>query len=234
MTTAEAAAAPGEGTAQVWAPGSAVVCLGHDDAGAESLAVWQVSTAGAPTGAWVKALSDAFEPDTARQLLTLVERRALADSGEAGLADVLVRLGRAGGLPDPGWWRGQVFDPAEAFRATVRRRAELEATVRGEAEASKTITPLEWAHDLGEDGDGIATFGDLQRVAGIRTADGAPVVAAALTATRVLRWLVALWAETEQVKNRRHYVRDAHGPAEALPPSWLAAVRTAGATRLPL
>jgi hypothetical protein len=50
----------------------------------------------------------------------------------------------------------------------------------------------------------------------------------------VLKWLVGVWAETEQVKNRRPYVRDAYGGCEGLPPLWLAAVQTANATRLPL
>jgi hypothetical protein len=43
-----------------------------------------------------------------------------------------------------------------------------------------------------------------------------------------------VWAETEQLKGRRDYVRDKHGEPEALPPTWLAAVTTASATRLPL
>lgn len=219
---------------RVWAPGTAIVCLGAASGGEENLAVWQVSPGGAPTGAWVKPLPTASEPALARQLLTFIERRAVVPGGTTDLDDVLSQLSRAAEGTDLGWWKTHVFSPVEVFGAVVRRRQEFENTVRHEAEQNKGITPLEWTHDLAVPAADAATVDDLLKVAGIRRAEGPPVVADALTVARLLRWLVTLWSETEQVKNRRHYVLDAHGPAESLPPAWLAAVHTASTTRLPL
>lgn len=60
------------------------------------------------------------------------------------------------------------------------------------------------------------------------------MVAEALRLARLLPWLVTLWTQTEQAKNRREYLREKHGDPGDLPPGWMAAVQTASATRLPL
>lgn len=60
------------------------------------------------------------------------------------------------------------------------------------------------------------------------------MVSKILSVCDVLGWLIERWQETEQVKNRRKYLFDAHGEPEVLPPSWLAAARHAETKRLPV
>ncbi|WP_290061898.1 DUF6218 family protein [Amycolatopsis solani] len=217
------------------APGSAVLCVGTGDHEAESLAIWHVSPGGEPTGAWIVPVTEAFtSTETARRLLTLVERRAIAAVHADELPEWLKRLTAAAesGIED-GWWQRQLFSPVDAFREAARRRRQYDLTVEAARKESKTITPLEWTHDLPLDTE-IEDFASLQRVARISAAPGTPVVSEVLSIARTLRWLLAVWAETEQVKGRRRYVQAAHGDAEPLPPGWLAAVQAAGSNRLPL
>ncbi len=91
---------------------------------------------------------------------------------------------------------------------------------------------MEWSRDLSAE---LPTdFPQLCEVSGLAVADGAPVIAEALTVARLLGWLTGIWSDTEQVKGRGRHLRDRHGEPEALPPTWLAAVRAASSTRLRL
>jgi len=220
---------------QLLAPGSAVLTAGRGDDDVESLAVWQISATGAPTGAWVVPCAETFgSPVVARRLLSVIERRAVAVVQAELVESWLEQLTTAGGIEaSVAWWKGQLFSPATAFAETVDRRRRYAATVSAAREDGKSITALEWAHDLPDDTP-VDDFAALQGIAGIRCAPGSPVVSDVLTVARTLRWLVSVWAETEQVKSRRRYVRAEHGDPDQLPPSWLRAVRTASATRLPL
>ncbi|WP_372660362.1 DUF6218 family protein [Amycolatopsis kentuckyensis] len=226
---------PLEELAALRAPGSAVLCVGGGDLDVESIAAWHVSPTGDPTGAWIVPAAEAFgSPDAARRLLTLLERRAIAAVHTRELRKWLERLTAAAKVDaEAGWWEHQLFSPVDAFRETAERRRQYDVTVETAREGSKSITSLEWTHDLPED-TGIEDFASLQRVARVSAAPGSPVVSDVLSIARTLRWLVSVWAETEQVKNRRRYVRAGHGDPEPLPPRWLAAVRFAAATRLPL
>lgn len=228
-------AEPFEELAELWAPGSAVLCVGTGEHEVESVATWHVSPTGDATGAWIVPSTEAFtSTEAARRLLSLVERRAIAAVHPQHLQEWLERLTTAAELDvEDGWWKGQLFSPADAFRETARRRQRYDLTVETARKATKSITPLEWTHDLPLDAE-IEDFTSLQRVARISAPPGTPVVSEALSIARTLRWLVTIWAETEQVKNRRRYVRAEHGDAEPLPPQWLAAVQSAGSTRLPL
>lgn len=218
----------------LWAPGSAVVILGEGLDGAESLAVWQVSPVGAPTGAWVLSQAEVFgSPEVARRVLSTVERRGITAPDPATVPEVLERLSVAAGLGDAMWWHEQVFSAVAVFGEIAERRLMIEATVKAARLNNKSITALEWERDFPADVE-PKDFDELRRLARIVTPPGSPVVAEALTVARVLRWLVTVWAETEQVKARRHYVRAKHGAPEALPPSWLDVVQGASATRLAL
>jgi hypothetical protein len=221
-----------EEAVELSAPGSAVVALGPGEADDE-IAIWHVSPHGGPTGAWTYPQADVFgDAETARRVLTLLERRAITARDPEDVSAVLTRLTEAAGLDLGPWWADQVFSPLDSFRETVARRHELVATVEAARREAANIAPLTWIRDF----DTMpADFEGLRRLSSLRAAVGPTVVkAAALTASRLLRWQVGLWLETEQVKGRRRYVRAAHGDPEALPPSWLAAVLTAEARRLPL
>ncbi|AIJ24004.1 DUF6218 family protein [Amycolatopsis methanolica] len=219
--------------AELWAPGSVVVARGHDDEGHETIAIWHVSPQGAPTGAWIETRqSYRSSAETARRLTTLLERRAITAPGEDEIDAVVGELTTAAGLAETGWWRRQVFAPSGVFEEIARRRQSIEDVVENARAERKNVAALDWPRELPDvmprDVEGVRTL------AGIGKGPGASAGAQAITVARVLRWLVQLWTETEQVKNRRSYVRDALGEPEALPPSWLAAVRTASAKVLPL
>ncbi|UKD59503.1 DUF6218 family protein [Amycolatopsis sp. FU40] len=235
MTDAVTDEAAASDAAAFQVPGTAVLAMGGGDDGAESLAVWHVSVAGALTGAWVAPVAEVFGARAAaRRVLAFLERRAVAAVYPEKVPGWLEQLTGAADLPERnGWWKRQEFSPAEAFGEIVERRRRYADTVEEERARNKAITELEWVHELSDSVE-IGCFEDLRRVAGVRPAVGNPVVSEALTIARTLRWVVSVWAETEKVKNRRRYVREAHGEAEPLPPSWLSAVQVASETRLPL
>jgi hypothetical protein len=186
---------------ELTAPGSAVVALGPGEA-----EIWHVDPDGAPTGAWTCLSADLLgDPATARRALVLLERRAITAPDPADLLAFLTRLTTAAGLDIGPWWAGQVFSPLDSFRETLARRNELAAR---------------WIRDFDQT---PADFESLRKLSSLRpAAAGSAVRSAALTVTRLLRWQVGLWLETEP------------GDPEPLPPSWLAAVLTAETRRLPL
>jgi hypothetical protein len=209
--------------------------VGAGDHDIESVATWHVSPAGDPTGAWIYPSDDVFgSQDAARRVLSFVERRAIAAVHPQRLQEWLDRLTTAAKVDtEDNWWKRHLFSPVDAFHETTRRRQQYVDTVEAARKTTKTITPLEWTHDLPDDAE-VEDFASLQRIAGVSSAPGTPVVSEVLSIARTLRWLVSVWAETEQVKNRRRYVRAEHGDPEPLPPQWLAAVQAASTNRLPL
>lgn len=209
----------------------AVLASGIGAEGAEPVAIWHVSSEGAPTGAWVRLRADVFaDAAHARDLLVLLEGRAITGASPAVVDDWLDRLSAVAGLGGRGrWWKDHTFSPIDAFGEVVARRRAYAATVNAERERNKSVAVLTWPHDLPGDA-GVTEFAELRRLAGIACPEGTPVVSEALTVARVLSWLVVVWAETEDVKARRSYVRLKHGAAEPLPPAWLTAVRTAADT----
>lgn len=218
----------------LWAPGSAVLAVGEDASGERAVAVWQVSPDGHPTGSWVVPEQEAYrDPTAARQLLVTIERRALTAFEAHTVDEVVARLTSTAGLTADRWWESQWFFATDAFHDTLTRRAVLAATVAEVRQSGRTVAPLQWDRAFSP-ADRPATVDELAALAEIAAPAAAPVVAEALRLSRLLRWLVGLWAQTEQVKNRRDYLRDKHGDPEALPPGWMAAVQTAGTTRLPL
>ncbi|HEX5114198.1 MAG TPA: DUF6218 family protein [Pseudonocardiaceae bacterium] len=164
----------------------------------------------------------------ARLVLTLLERRAITGSSLEAVDNWLTLVSAAADTDDRGiQWKKNVFSPVEVFADVVARRRIHTATVRAEQERNKSVAALVWPHDLPDDVSVAADFAGLTGLARIAVPAGAPVVSDALTVARLLRWLVVVWTETEDVKGRRSYVRAEHGPAEPLPPTWLTAVRTA-------
>jgi hypothetical protein len=209
----------------------AVLALGVGAEGVESVAIWHVSSEGATAGAWVRVRADVLaDADHARGLLVLLEGRAITGASPAAVDDWLERLSAVAGLGGRGRrWKGHTFSPVDAFGEIVARRKAYAATVNAERRRNKSVAVLTWPHDL-PDNAGVTEFAELRQLAGIACPEGTPVVSEALTVARVLSWLAEVWAETEDVKARRSYVRLKHGAAEPLPPAWLGAVRTAAGT----
>jgi hypothetical protein len=222
-----------ESLAALWAPGSAVLAVGEENTGQQSIAVWQISPEGHPTGSWVVAQEDTHSADAARQLLVNIERRALVAADPDTLDDVVSRITTAAGIDANGWWTKQCFSPAEAFIDVLTRQAEFQATIASVRQTGRNVAPLRWDRAFPTDLR-PTSVAELQQLADVGRVAGAPVIVEALQMSRMLRWLIALWTQTEQVKNRREYIRDEHGEPQALPPSWLTAVTTASTTRLPL
>ena len=218
----------------MWAPGSAVLAAGEENTGRQAVAVWQISPEGHPTGSWVVAQEDAYgKVDAARQLLVNIERRALVAADPDTLDDVVSRLTAVAGIDADGWWPKQCFSPTDAFTDVLTRRAEFQATIAAVRQMGRNVAPLRWDRAFPTDLH-PTSVAELQQLAGVGRVAGAPVIVEALQMSRMLRWFIALWTQTEQVKNRREYIRDEHREPQALPPSWLTAVTTASTTRLPL
>jgi hypothetical protein len=206
------------GSAGLPARACAVLASGIGAEGAESVAIWHVSSEGAPTGAWVRPQADVLaDADHARALLVLLQGRAITGVPTVAVDDWLERLSAVAGLGDRGrWWKAHTFSSVDAFGEVVARRRAYEATVDAERARNKSVAVLTWPHDLPDD-VGVAELAELRQLAGIACPEGTPVVSEALTIVRVLGWLVVAWAETEDVKARRSYVRLKHGAAEPLP-----------------
>ena len=213
------------------APGTAVVACGSHDDGAPHVAIWHVNPKGVPTGAWLVPVQEALTTKAAaRKLLALVERRAITGCDPDAALEIVRDLVKVAELAEAGeWWTPAQLRPVDVFAQIVDRRAAYEKTVKLRQAESKSITDLDWRRDFPSM---PADFEALRALAEVARPVGTAVIAEALTVARVLRWLVRLWMETEQVKGRRKYVREQHGDPEALPPEWLATVRAAAANRI--
>lgn len=214
--------------------GSAVLALGTDPVDERSLAVWNTDVLGNPTGAWIAPLDEVLaDGDAARRLLARVERRALTGYDPAGTEDVLAALTTAAGLASCArWWSTRLFSLPDALADAVSHRAEIERVVKRYRREHPGTTSLQWRRGAGIT-DPPPDLEDLRQLARIRVSGVSEVVREALTLTRAMRWTAALWAEAEQTKTRRSYVRQELGPPADLPPRWLDAARTAAGTRLP-
>lgn len=220
-------------TGETWAMGNAVIATGANEDGIDSLAVWQLSPLGTPVGAWVLPRREAFSsPQTARQLLSVMEQRAITAADPAHIDLVLTQLSATAELGNQQWWLGQTFSLPHGLAELLERRQAYYATVEKARAQRPSIAKLNWSRDFTP--DDYADFDSLRKAAGIRVSAPSSVARSALSVSRVLQWLANVWSETEQIKNRRSYVRQAHGAAEPLPPSWLKAIHTANSTRIAL
>lgn len=221
--------------AQLSALGGAVLALGADDNGAAVLALWQVSPEGAPTGAWIVPQTEAFgNEQVARRLLSCVDGRAVTGADTDTARSTLGELAKSARHEISNeWWSVRSYCAVDVFSELVARRAAYEKTVEARRQTTKNVSPLEWSRDFALD-QLPANFAELRALSPIGIARGAAAVSEVLTVSRILQWLVELWSQTEQTKNRRPYLREEHGDPEPLPPSWLAAMRAALSARLPL
>lgn len=188
-----------------------------------------------PTGAWMVSQAEAFgNEQIAWRLLFCVDGRAVTGADADTVCSALGELAKSARLETADeWWSVRSYSPMDVFGELVTRRAAYEGTVEARRQTTKNISPLEWSRDFALDRL-PADFAALRVLSPIGVAPGAAAVSEALTVSRVLRWLVELWSQTEQTKNRRPYLREVHGDPDPLPASWWAAMRAALSTRLPL
>lgn len=208
--------------------GSVVLAVGPGPDQVDVLALWQVSPEGIATGAWVAPESEAFgQPELAKQFLACANRRAVTGRDRDSATDIMARLSEAAGIElSQGLLDCAGFSLIEAFADVLKCRREYELSVDERRGRNKQIVPLDWQRDLSKEPNPV-DVDDLRKMSRLAVPPGAPAVSEALLVSRLLRWLVELWSETEQTKNRRRYVGDAFGFPTALPPRWLNAVHTA-------
>lgn len=197
--------------AQHRAPGSVVLAMGtSDDALAKSL----VSPGGAPSGSWeypqVEVLTS---PAVARHVLVLLERHAITSVNPDELDDVIEKITETAGIETEQWWKRHVFSPVQVFGEIIDRRKTYDESVMAVSGSGKVVAPLEWSRDLPASSM-PGNFPPLHGESLPRAAAGTPVGSELLTVARVLRWLVRVWTEIEQVTGRRSYVQNEHGKVE--------------------
>lgn len=215
-------------------PAGVVVASGRMNDGGDGVALWHVDEAGRPTGAWIVPQARAYcDRVAARQLLALLERRAVTGADVDVVAEVLGKLTVAAEADLPaGWWGARTFTAVGAVADVVRRREQCGRTVAARRGDGRAAAPLRWERKI----DAAAMprdHEDLRRMARFATAGDSEVASEAVAVVAVLGWVLDRWRETEQVKNRRRYVLDAHGPIETLPPSWAGACAHARDGRFP-
>lgn len=215
--------------------GSVVLAVGSGPEDVEFVALWQVSPEGTATGAWAAPESEVLgQPELAKQFLACANHRAITGRDRDSSTDIMARLSEAAGIElSQGLLDSASFSLAETFANILERRRDYELFVEKRRGRNKQILPLDWQRDLSNEPNPL-DLDDLQKISRLAVPPGAPVVSEVLLVSRLLRWLVGLWSETEQTKNRRRYVADKFGPPTALPPIWLNAVQAAYHSKLVL
>lgn len=206
--------------------GSVVFAVGRGPDDVDVLALWQVSPEGIATGAWVIPESEAFErPEFAKQFLACANRRAITGRDRDSATKIMTRLSETSGIGLPlDLLDSASFSLTETFADVSKQRRTYELFVEEQRSRNKQIVPLDWQRDLSGEPN-PTDLDDLRKISRLALPPGAPAVSETLLVSRLLRWLVGLWSETEQTKNRRRYVGDTFGLPMALPPRWLNAVQ---------
>lgn len=212
--------------------GHVIVCragAGEDDA----VAVWDLSTEGMRTGAWVKPASAAFtDADTARGILGLCARKALIAWNPGTAIETLRSLEEVAGVPRTDWGACALAIP-ELLADIAEARAAYAERVAEEKAGKKNIVDLEWATslpdpvpDTPERLERFARLGDLSAPS--------PAATEALRTSRLAGWVVQRWRENAVVLGRRDYLRATFGGPTVLPPRWEARLADAYAHQRPV
>lgn len=220
--------APSADDALLIALGSAVLAAGRGPDDVDVLVLWQVSPEGIATGAWMMPKSEVFEqPEFAKQFLVCANRRAITGRDIDSAIKIMTQLSETAGIGlSQELLNSASFSLTETFADVSKQRQTYELFIEEQRSRNKQIVPLDWQRDLSYV-PSPANVDDLRKISRLATPPGAPAVSEALLISRLLRWLVGLWTETEQTKNRRRYVGDTFGLPTALPTRWLNATQAA-------
>lgn len=188
----------------------------------DEVSLWLVDLAGDPCGAWVVLAST---PEDARRILSLCDRRALITVEPGTDIDMMLRLAKTSQVDiSRSALEARICSIPEALAATASARClHTEAVHAVEQRERKTLAPLRWERPVPNPVPNSVEH--LAKAAAIRTmSDGA---SAALTVSRLARWSIRLWTDTEGVRARRKHLRAQFGPTQSLPKPWREAVKAA-------
>jgi hypothetical protein len=213
------------------AVGHGVLAVGRDHAGADAVAVWQVSPTGQPTGAWIVATGPGADPAKAQRLLGVLTRCALIGWRGGDTAEALRRLAAVADTePDPALEKTGVYLPDALAEIADYRRRHADAVDTYQQTSKSKVAPLVWHRDVPTGANSPAELAELAGLAvGSTPGTSSEVAERALRMARLVAWTASLWQETEQVRLRRRYLVERFGPASPLPPRWLAQLRAASA-----
>ncbi|MEU7925811.1 DUF6218 family protein [Micromonospora sp. NPDC049801] len=207
------------------ARGHAVLAIGHDEAGSESLAVWRLGATGRAVGAWVLPLKQLQQDNEYFQrLMGLLRDRCLVDWDTGTPVSVIDRL--AANVPaqlSAALKRNVVAIPDLLQEVTEQRAAIVLVADDYRRTAKSKVAPLVWPSEV----PSVAELREL--TAGARRAAASPVAASALALSAGLARVAQLWQDTEQVRCRRRYLRSLSEP-RLLPPRWLSILQAAAGT----
>ncbi|MFF0316943.1 DUF6218 family protein [Micromonospora sp. NPDC005252] len=208
------------------ARGHAVLAIGPDTDGAESLAVWRLGPTGRAGGAWVVRLDDAAQHDQLTRIMWMLQGRCLVGWDRETPVAILDRL--ADVLPPElvSTLRGYVLTIPELLtEITEHRSAYAEAVDRQRAVSTSKLAPLAWHTEVPDHEDLAVRLAVQPRAA-------SPVAGTALALTSAVAMTAQLWQDTEQARYRRRYLR-ALGEPQPLPARWLAWLRAAADNSAP-
>lgn len=189
----------------------------------DSVAVWLVDLAGAPCGAWVWTRLDNL---MARRVLAVLDRRALiAVDPIESVASVCATAELASVRITEESLFDRICSIPELLMETSAARAKIEAAVKDEADVhGKKLAPMKWSRPVPSEVSNDVT--SLLAQSGVaQLADSREALP--LQISRLARWAIGLWTDTESKRVRRSYLRLRFGPSRPLPATWRRAVTRA-------
>lgn len=198
--------------------GHVVVWRGQDEHGSDVIAVWQVNTACASTGAWVMPSATAFsDPSAARKVLDLCAQRALTTWDPSAKLPILSALAQVAAVTTQDWAATAVAVP-KILAEVAAVRAANDKRIAEERQHRKNIVQAEWMVDIP---DPIpATAEEFREYARLVRPPGASAVGEALLTASLLRWCRLRWQENMLMLGRREYLQQYFGRPRLLPAAW--------------
>jgi hypothetical protein len=203
--------------------GHAVITVGPDGDGAEALAVWRLGPTGVAVGAWILSLDAARnDPAALHGIMTMLRGRCLVGWSAD---DSVKSLHRVAGLVAPTMIDrlsdGVVTIPDLLAEIAECRKRYLGTLERYRSTTKSKIVPLTWARDVPLDVQAARLA-----LTPHRAWTASPVAAQAVALAGALHQAIGLWQDTEGLRYRRSYLRSL-GQPRALPPRWMARLRSA-------